>query len=117
MSDLLQRDELMHVAVRKCCFRLPTAFLNLIVRGRCQGPKSHACFRRHTFIAFGNGAMLAVQLLRDFRALASSSESLFTGSSIIGFSSKDVPFRLCRASAALSAASDILQDTQPSQPA
>ena len=62
-------------------------------------------------MAFGKGATLAVQLLRCFKALASSSESLFTGSSIMGFSSKDVPVKLCRASAAFSAASDILQHT------
>lgn len=67
-------------------------------------------------MAFGKGATLAVQLLRDFRAFASSSESLFTGSSIKGFSSKVVPLKECRASAAFSAASDILQDPQPSQP-
>ena len=61
------------------------------------------------FMALGKGATVAVQLLRAFKAAASSSDSRFTGCiAMAGLSSKDPPDKWLRASAALSAAFDSL---------
>ena len=59
-------------------------------------------------MALGIGATVAVQLLRDLRAFAISSDSRFTCGSTIGLNSKDPPDSLFLASAAFSAAFDSL---------
>ncbi len=65
-----------------------------------------------TFMALGKGATVAVQLLRDLRTFAISSESPLTCGSTIAFNSMEPPDSLFLASAAFSAAFDSLESPQ-----